>query len=57
MSSRNVLVVEKDGTIEIDDTQLQILRQIVHTGMARHGRVLGTPEGEESDPPTRRGPP
>ena len=53
-SSRKVLVVEDDGSLEIDDTQLQILRQIVHAGMARNGRVLGMPEAEERDP--RRGP-
>ena len=61
-SSRKVLVADEDGALDIDGAQLHILRQIVHAGMARKGRVLGTPEEEAPQrdppgPPSRRGPP
>ena len=63
-SSRKLLVAGEDGALEIDGAQLQVLRQIVHAGMARKARAPGAPGGGSPDgdppphaPPSRWGPP
>ena len=43
-SSQKVLTLGEDGQPEINMEQLQVLRQIVHTGMSRKEKIFGSDE-------------